>query len=67
MSPQSDYDKWIKLSEMLREEDVTRKAQVKDIAQLMKRVLPETPSSEILKRVIESLLLHNLFLLSGGY
>ena len=41
--PQSDYDKWIKLSGKLREEDVTRKAQLKDIAKFMKQVLPEPP------------------------
>ena len=30
--PQSDYDKWIKMSGKLRKEDFTRKAQLKDIA-----------------------------------
>ena len=38
-------DKWIKMSEKLREEDVTRKAQLKDIAKFMKRVLPEKQQS----------------------
>ena len=41
--PRSDYDKWIKLSGKLREEDVTRKAQLKDIEKFMKQVLPEHP------------------------
>ena len=41
--PQSDYDKWIKLSGKLREEDVTRKAQLKDIVKFQKQVLPEPP------------------------
>ena len=31
------------MSERLREEDVTRKAQLKDFAEFMKHVLPETP------------------------
>ena len=31
------------MSEKLREEDVTHKAQLKDIANFMKRVLPEEP------------------------
>ena len=35
-----DYDKRIKMSERLREEDVTRKAQLKDIANFMNTVLP---------------------------
>jgi len=34
--PQSDYHKWIKLSDKLREEDVTHNAQLKDIANFMK-------------------------------
>ena len=41
--PQGDYDKWIKMIRKLREEDVTRKAQLKDIAKFMKQVLPERP------------------------
>jgi hypothetical protein len=31
----------MKLSRKLRDEDVTRKAQIKDIARFMKQVLPE--------------------------
>jgi len=41
--PQSDYDNWIKLSGTLREVDVTRKAQLKDIAKFMKQELLEPP------------------------
>ena len=41
--PQSDYDKWIKVSGKLREEDVNPKAQLKDIAMFTKQVLPEPP------------------------
>jgi len=41
--PQSDYDKWIKLSGKLQEEILTRKAQLKDIAKFMKQVNPEPP------------------------
>ena len=41
--PQIDYDKWIKMSGKLREEDVTRKTQLKDIAKFMTQVLPEAP------------------------
>ena len=41
--PQSDYVKWIKLSGKLREEDVTRKAQLKNNAKFKKQVLPEPP------------------------
>ena len=40
--PQIDY-KWIKLSGKLREVDVTRKAQLKDIPKFMKQVLLEPP------------------------
>ena len=40
------------MSERIREEDVTRKAQLKDISQFMKHVLPETPVHN-LKHVIE--------------
>ena len=43
MPPQSDYDKWFKMSEMLREDDVTSKTLLKDIEKFMKNVLPETP------------------------
>jgi hypothetical protein len=43
LSPQNDDDKWIKMSERLREEYVTRKAQLKDIAKFMKPILPEIP------------------------
>ena len=39
--PQSDFDKWIEMSGKLREEEVTRKAQLKDIAKFMKQVLLE--------------------------
>jgi hypothetical protein len=39
--PQSDFDKWIEMSGKLREEDVTRKAQLKDIAKFRKQVLLE--------------------------
>ena len=41
--PQSDYDRWIKLSGKLREEDVTRMEQIKDIAKVMKQVLLNPP------------------------
>jgi hypothetical protein len=41
--PQSDFDKWIAMSGKLREEDVIRKAQLKDIAKFMRQVLPEPP------------------------
>jgi hypothetical protein len=34
--PQNDYDNWINLSGKLREEDITRKAQLKDITKFMK-------------------------------
>ena len=68
--PQSDYDKWIKLRERLREEDVTRKAQLKDIAKFIKQVLPQPtvhkfetgyritttpPSVPVKRRIVESL------------
>ena len=57
------------MSERLREEDVTRKAQLKDFAEFMKHVLPETPvqkfetrnrittppSVPVKRRVVESL------------
>ena len=46
--PQSDVDKWIRMSGKLREEDVTRKAQLKYIAKFMKAVLPE-PFFRVLK------------------
>jgi hypothetical protein len=38
--PQSDYDKWIKMSGKLREEDITRKAMLKDIAKFMNKFCP---------------------------
>ena len=41
-APHCDYDKWIMMSEKLREEDVTRRAQLKDIANFMKQVLSES-------------------------
>ena len=41
--PQIDYDMWIKRSEKLREEDVTRKTQLKDNEKFMKQVLSEPP------------------------
>ena len=41
--PHSDYDKWIEMIAKLREEDVIRQAQVKDIAKFMRQVLPEPP------------------------
>ena len=34
------YDKWIKMSKQIREEDCTRKAQTKDVAKFLKQVLP---------------------------
>ena len=40
---QNNYDKLIELSGKIREEDVTRKVQLKDIAKFMKQVLPERP------------------------
>ena len=69
MSPlQTDYDKWIKMSERLREEDVTRNDQLKDIAECMKHVVPEPPvqkfqthvqitlsSVPVKRRIVESL------------
>jgi hypothetical protein len=64
-SPQSDYDKWIKMSEKLREDDVTRQAQLKEIAKFIKQVLPEPTvqrfktrdriTSSVKQRVVESL------------
>ena len=51
--PQSDFDKWIKLSGKLREEDVTRKAQLKDIAKFMKQFLPE-PAVQRFERITPS-------------
>ena len=39
--PESNYDKWIKMSEKLREKDVSRQTQTNDITKYMKRVLPE--------------------------
>jgi len=41
--PQSDFDKWIKLSGKLQEEDATLKAPIKDIAKFVKQVPPEPP------------------------
>ena len=41
--PQSNYDKRIKMSERLREYDVTRKEQLNEIAKFMKQVLPQPP------------------------
>ena len=41
LSSQSDSDKCIMLIERLREENVTRNAQLKDIANFMKTVLPQ--------------------------
>ena len=65
---QSDYDTLIKMSEKLREKDVTRKRQLIDIANFMKHVPPEppvqrfdtrdritTPSVPVRRRVVESL------------
>ena len=49
---QSDNDKWITMSERLREEDVTSKAQLKDIANFMKQFLPE-PTVQRFERAIE--------------
>jgi len=59
------------MSKRLHEEDVTRKAQLKDIANFMKSVLPEKPhhiNPINLNRVIESLLQIPLlpFKISGG-
>ena len=45
LPPQNDYDNWIKMSE----EDVTGKAQLKDIAMFMKRALPEKPQPTVPK------------------
>ena len=39
-----DYDKWIKMSKKIREEDVTRKAQTKNVANFLKQVLPPHPT-----------------------
>jgi hypothetical protein len=66
---QSDYDKWIKIRERLREKNVTRNAQIKDIAKFKKQFLPEPPVQRFeprdritppsvqvkLRRVVESL------------
>jgi len=40
LPPQHAYDKWIKMSKRIREEDVTRKAQLKDVAKFLKQLLP---------------------------
>ena len=47
---QSVYYKWIELSGKLWEEDVTRKAQLRDIAKFVKQVLPE-PSVQRFERI----------------
>ena len=39
-----DYDKWIKMSEKIREDDVTGKAQTEDIAKFLKQVLRPHPT-----------------------
>ena len=41
---EDDYDNWIKMSNKIREEDVTRKAQTKDVAKFLKQVLPPHPT-----------------------
>jgi hypothetical protein len=41
--PHSDFDKWIDMSGKLREEDVIRTAQLKQLAKFMRQVLPEPP------------------------
>ena len=46
---QRDNDKWIKMSEKIRDVDVTGKAHLKDFAKFMKRVLPETTQTSFPK------------------
>ena len=41
-----DYDKWFKVRAKLREADVERKNQIKTVADLLKQVLPASPSPE---------------------
>jgi len=48
--PQGDYEKLIEMSGKLREEDVTRKAQLKNIAKFMKQVLPEPPVQKFVRK-----------------
>lgn len=40
LSSQHACDKWVKISKKFREEEVTLKAQIKDIAKILKQVLP---------------------------
>ena len=47
-SPERDFDKWIKISNNIREEDVKRKAQTKDIGKFLKNVLPDSPRPTVL-------------------
>ena len=39
-----DYGEWTKMSKKIRGEDVTRKAQTKDVANFLKQVLPPYPT-----------------------
>jgi hypothetical protein len=39
-----DYDKWIKMNKKIREEDITRRAQNKNVAKFLKHVLPTPPT-----------------------
>ena len=49
LQSQRAYDKWITMSKRISEEDVTRNAQLKDIAKFMKNVLPESPKPIVQK------------------
>jgi len=41
-----DYDQWFKVRGKLHEADVERKNQIKTVADFLKQVLPNFPSSE---------------------
>jgi hypothetical protein len=49
LPPQHVYYKWIKMSKKIREKDVTRMTQIKDIAKFLKQVLPEPPQPTVQK------------------
>ena len=46
-----DNDNWIKMSKTIREEDVTRNAQTKDIAKFLKLVLPDRPLPALFPKI----------------
>ena len=50
--PQSDYDNWIKIRGNLREENCTRKAQLKDIANLLKQVYPNPLITDLNRAIV---------------